>query len=102
MPTYTFQNTETKEIVDEFLSLSERELFIKQNPHMKQIIGPVTVIGGHGDRVRTDDGFKSVLSKVAEAHPNSKLADKVGANTSIKGSKARDVVRKHSEKQRNE
>ena len=101
MPTYTFQNSETEEIVDEFLSLSERDLFIKQNPHMKQIIGPANIIGGQGDRVRTDDGFKSVLSKVAEAHPASKLADKIGGK-SIKDIKSRAVVKKHAEKQKNE
>ena len=101
MPTYTFQNTETEEIVDEFLSVSERDLFVKQNPHMKQIIGPVTIIGGHGDRVRTDDGFKSVLSKVAEAHPSSKLADRVGGR-SIKDTKTRQIVKKHAAKQKND
>jgi hypothetical protein len=36
------------------------------------------LIGGTGDRTKPDDGFKEVLSKIADANPTSKLADDYG------------------------
>ena len=38
MPTYEFQNTETGETFEKILKLSEREPYLKENPHLKQII----------------------------------------------------------------
>ncbi len=97
MPTYFFRNKTTGADFAEFMSISEKESYLEKNTHMEQIITAPTIIAGHGDRVRTDDGFKSVLSKVAEAHPNSNLADKLGGRTS-KETKTRDVLRKHLDK----
>jgi hypothetical protein len=97
MPTYHFRNKTTGADFAQFMSIAEKESYLETNTHMEQIITAPTIIGGHGDRVRTDDGFKSVLSKVAEAHPNSNLADKIGKRTG-KQIKTRDTVRKHLDK----
>ncbi len=42
-------------------------------------------------------GFNEVLSKVAEAHPGSKLADTHG-NKTIKDIKTKQVIKKHIDK----
>ena len=97
MPTYHFRNKTTGADFAQFMSISEKESYLEKNTHMEQIITAPTIIGGHGDRVRTDDGFKSVLSKVAEAHPNSNLADRIGTR-SIKDIRTKDTVRKHLDK----
>jgi hypothetical protein len=46
---------------------------------------------------RVPDGFKEVLSKVAEAHPASSVADRYGKK-SIKQARSDQVVKKHVEK----
>ena len=78
MPTYTIENTLTGEVYEDFLSISDKEALIEANSHLKQIIGAPALVGGTGDRTRPPDGFKQVLSKIAEANPNSGLADTYG------------------------
>ena len=43
--------------------------FKKNNPHLLQQINTPQIVGGHGDRVKTDAGFQEVLSKIGEGHP---------------------------------
>ena len=77
MPTYTFKNNETGCIEERIMSYTKLDQFKEDNPHLKQVIlhAPDTV-GGHGDRVKTDDGFKEVLAKVGENHKGSHLYKK--------------------------
>lgn len=93
---YDFLNNETGEIEEHQMSYKDLDQFKEDNPHLKQVIlsAPDTV-GGHGDRVKTDAGFKEVLSKVSEAHPDSNLAKRHGNNKSIKDMKTRSIVEKH-------
>ena len=37
MPTYNFKNTDTGEEFEEIMSMSEREKFLEQNSHIKQL-----------------------------------------------------------------
>jgi hypothetical protein len=78
MPIYTIENTITGEVEDQLLSISAMEALISDNPHLRQIIGAPNIIGGTGDRTRPPDGFKQVLSRVADANPTSALADDYG------------------------
>lgn len=100
MPTYNFIDTTTDELIEVFMSMSEREEFLKQNPHLQQtlISAPSIVSGVSGSsQNRVPDGFKEVLSKVAEAHPQTDFADKHGKR-GIKEARTRDVVKKHIDK----
>ena len=38
MPTYTFYNKDTDEQFDEFMSWSEREKYLKDNPHIEPML----------------------------------------------------------------
>ena len=49
---------------------------------------------GTGDRVKTDNGWKENLSRIAEAHPNTPLGHKYNKKT-IKEHKTRQVLKKH-------
>ena len=95
---YIFEDQEGG-VIEVSMPYTELDQYKIDNPHLKQIITAPHIVGGVNDRVQTDDGFKSVLSKVAEAHPNSTLADKHGANKSIKEIKTSAVVKKHITKQ---
>lgn len=97
MPTYEFRNKDTDEVFTGFLKIAEKEIFLQNNPHIEQIFETAPALG---DSVRMgmkkiDNGFKEVLSKVAERNPASPLADQYRTK-SIKEIKTRDIIAKHS------
>jgi hypothetical protein len=74
MPTYTFINKETGEEETHILTLSQREEFLQNNPHMTQALATPAF----GDSVRLgirriDDGFNDVLKKAKSAHYKSTI-----------------------------
>ena len=96
MPTYNFVDTETGEEIELFMKWSERETFLKENPHIQPILTApaiVSSVAGMGSH-RVPDGFKEVLSKVAEKHPGSAVGEKYGRK-SIKEARSAQVVKKH-------
>ena len=94
MPSYSFRNTETGEEFDDILTISEREKFLEQNPHIEQLPSMVSIVGGHGDRIKNDSGWKENMSRIAEAHPGSPLASRYGKDTA-KNINTRNVLKKH-------
>jgi predicted nucleic acid-binding Zn ribbon protein len=98
MPTYTFQDTETGEVFDKILKISEKDNFLKDNPNLKSLVTGINIVAGVG-RVKGDSGWKENLSRIAEAHPRSALADRHG-NKSIKDIKTKQVVEKHMNKRK--
>lgn len=94
MPTYEFKNTETGEIVELSLSISDREDYLKDNPHMTQIMSASGLIRGTNYGSKMDAGWKENLSRIAEAHPQSALADRVGGK-SAQRSKVEQTAKKH-------
>jgi len=79
MPNYSFRNKETGEEWEEFMGISEADQFLENNPHVERFVSRAPgLVGGTGDRTKTDGGFKEVLSKIAEANPNSALASDYG------------------------
>lgn len=99
MPTYEFVNTETDEHVEMFMSLSQREKFLKENPQFRTVISAPGIVSYTGGDLysKTPSGFKEVLSKVAEAHPNSVVADRYGKR-SIKEVRTNRVVESYAKK----
>jgi hypothetical protein len=80
MPTYVFENTITGEVFEGFMGISEADNYLEDNPHIrKQITAPAIVSSRGGDRTKPDDGFKSVLSRIADANPTSPMADDFGS-----------------------
>lgn len=79
MPIYSFRNKETGEEWEEMMGISAAEQYLKENPNIERFISKAPgLVGGTGDRTKTDDGFKEVLSKIAHANPNSQLANTHG------------------------
>ena len=98
MPTYLFRDTKSGDVLERIMSISAREDFLKENPHLEPVVAAPAIIGGVGNyQSKTPSGFNEVISRVAEAHPASPLAEKVGGR-SIKDVKTREVVKKHVEK----
>ena len=92
MPTYDFINTKTGKKFTEFMSISEKEDYLKKNNHIKQGIGKINIVSGTG--IKTDSGWKDMLSRIGDAHPGSKVHDEY-SNKSTKDIKTRQVLEKH-------
>jgi len=102
MPTYNFRNKETGEITEEFMSISAREEYLKENVHLESYMEhpPQFNYSGQGFRSvtdRTDNTFKEVLQKISEHHPASALAQTHGKK-STKEIKTKEIFNKHMKK----
>jgi hypothetical protein len=96
MPTYTLVNKNTGDEFEEFCTWDELEEFLKKNTDFKQKVSAPALVGDHigGVGPKVDGGFKENLSRIAEAHPTSALADSYGTK-STKDIKTHQVLRKH-------
>lgn len=71
MPIYTFENKKTGEQYDVEMSMSEREIYLTDNPDIFQVLSSLNI----GDPVRlgvtkpSSDFRKHVLGRIKEAHP---------------------------------
>ena len=93
MPTYTIHDTKKDEFFDTICTWGELEEFLDNNPQCRKVITAPAIVSGSG--MKTDSGFNDVLSKIADSHPNSPLADKVNKKDTIVQNKVRNVARKH-------
>ena len=95
MPTYRFYNRKTGLVYEEYMMMSEMEKLVKKKhiellpPTQMNIVSSVGSVDS-----KTDSGFKEVLSKVSEAHPNSPLAERYGKR-SVKDTQIERVRKKH-------
>lgn len=100
MPTYVFLNTKTKKQFEEFMSISAKEQYLKDNPHLQQILTPTALVTMVGSlEGKTDNTFKEVMSKIAEKHPASPLAERYGKKSS-KDVKIKQLREKHRKKRK--
>jgi hypothetical protein len=70
MPSYTFKNLDTEEVITTVMSISEREDFLKSNPNMQQVIHSAPALG---DSIRMGlrkppDSFRDVLKEIKKKH----------------------------------
>jgi len=96
MPTYSFYDTKTGEEFEAILKISEREEYLRSNPHIQSVITAAAIVGAvsTSKQNKVPEGFKEVLSKVAEAHPESAVGRRHGRK-SIKQVKTKRIVDKH-------
>ena len=98
MPTYKFKNKKTGVVYEDFMSIAEMEK-LKKNPIIELLMpDTLNIVTGTGDNIdaKTDSGWKDVLSKISEAHPQSALAKQYGSRTT-KDVKVEQVRKKHKD-----
>jgi hypothetical protein len=101
MPIYNFLNTETGEAFEDLISISRKEELLEKNPHIQQLpTAPNFITNAKTLDQRTDNGWKEVLSKVAEAHPDSVVGQRYGKK-SIKRVRTEQIVDQHYKKWKN-
>ena len=99
MPIYTFRNKKTKKEFTEMMTIAEMETYMKKNKHITQVPQVLNISGGvMGVNMKNDGGWKDNLSRIAEAHPTSALADRYRSR-SYKEIATRNVVQKHLKRQ---
>ena len=77
------------------MSIADMEKFLKKNKHIKQRLTTINISSGvQGVNMKNDGGWKDNLSRIAEAHPTSPLADQ-HRRRSIKEVKTAQVMAKH-------
>ena len=83
MPLYDFKDEETGEIKEIMVSIADYDQFLLDNPNLKRVHtgAPGLVSGVNMQGKMAKSGFNEVLSKIAEAHPSSRLADTHGSKT---------------------
>jgi len=72
MPLYEFRDTKTDETFEKFLSLSDRETFLNENPHIKQI-HTTGLNAVRGVDVRPDNTWNDVLKSIKKANYKSTI-----------------------------
>ena len=80
MPTYTFKDNDTGLEFDEFMAMSEKDKYLKDNPHINQVPTMFAFVGDHimGVGPKTDGGFNERMEQIANSHPGSPMADRYG------------------------
>jgi hypothetical protein len=79
MPTYKFLNTVTNKEHTDFMSISALEGYLRDNPHVVQLVhGSPAIVSGRG-RGKPDDSFRDVLKEIKKK--NSKGLSKSTINT---------------------
>ena len=69
MPTYSFRNVETNEVFDKWMSISERETYLKQNEGKIEPVLTAPGISYDNDNLsgkQPDEGFKDVLRNIKQ------------------------------------
>jgi len=99
---YAFIHKKTKKIVRHDLKISEYDAFKKKHPNLERYLdgAPAVTFNGRTFRsldAKTDNGWKEVLSKIADQNKGSQLANDYGRKT-IKEVKTRELVQKHAKK----
>jgi hypothetical protein len=99
MPTYTFFDKDTEETFDMFMSMAERETYLKHSRNISQVPVAVAIAGDHlmGVGPKVDGGFTENMQRIAAAHPGSAMADRFGGSTQThKEIKTRNTISKHA------
>ena len=70
LPTYRFENTETGEIFEKWMYMSDKETYLKENPNLKPLIPTQMNVGEVGEwqnkLVQKNPGWNEVLTRASK------------------------------------
>jgi hypothetical protein len=79
MPTYKFLNNDTGEEFEDFMSISALDDFLKENPHITQLVHGAPLIHSGRGLGKPDQGFRDLLKTMKKG--NSKGISRSTINT---------------------
>jgi hypothetical protein len=71
MPSYLFLNNDSGEEFTDFMSISQLEIFLKENPNITQLVNGAPMIGTNtfvGKSGKPDSGFRDILKNIKKKH----------------------------------
>ena len=102
MPTYSFLNNSTGEVFEEFMSISQRDQYLIDNPHIAPVILSAPAISGDSVGLgfrKTDGGFNDLMHRIGKANPGSAVADRY-VNRNAREVSVDNVAKKHGLRRR--
>jgi len=72
MPIYALKNTNTEEVFEKIMKISEMEQFLSENPHII-LWHEAAPAMSYNDAKKPDAGFREVLQKIHSKHRGSKI-----------------------------
>ena len=81
MPTYSFKNTKTGKEYEDFMSISERETLLKENPEIEPMLTTATIVSGVDGLRKPDGGFRDILRNIKKKHKGSNRPGSPNQNT---------------------
>lgn len=67
MPMYSFQNKNTKEVFEKFMSINEVSKYLEENPNIKQMVSSPPISSGRG-MGKPDESFRDLLKDMKKKH----------------------------------
>jgi hypothetical protein len=79
MPTYTFKDKNTEEIIEHVCKMSELDAFKAANPNLERYFVDSVPLGDpvRLGRLHVPDGFRQVLKRIHKSSPGSRLKDNI-------------------------
>ena len=68
MPTYAFINNDTGEEFEEFMSISQLEVYLAENPNVTQMVGGAPLIHSGRGMKKPDAGFRDLLKNMKKGN----------------------------------
>ena len=68
MPTYRFVNNETGVEFEEFKTISALDDYVKENPHLTQLVNGAPMISSGRGVGKPDQGFRDLLKDMKKKH----------------------------------
>jgi hypothetical protein len=68
MPTYKFLNNDTNEEHEDFMSISALGEYLKNNPHITQLVNGAPMISSGRGLGKPDNGFRDLLKDMKKKH----------------------------------
>lgn len=68
MPTYSFLDTNTDREFTDFMTISELETFLTENPHIVQTVNGAPMIASGRGMGKPDQGFRDLLKDMKKKH----------------------------------
>ena len=74
MPTYLIRDKKTQKVAEMFMSISEMEKYLQDNPNKERApASPPIVSGVASARMKPDQGFRDVLRNIKHQNPRSNV-----------------------------
>jgi hypothetical protein len=68
MPTYNFLNKDTGKEFEEYMSISQLESYLSENPHIEQLVSGAPLISSGRGMKKPDNGFRDLLKDMKKKH----------------------------------